>query len=156
SPPLLIRADGAARIGSGHVMRCLALGQAWQDAGGAVTFLMASSTPALQTRVAVERMTARPIEAEPGSPADLRQTLEASRALQPSWLVLDGYHFDAQYQRALKEAGLRLLVFDDYRHAGHYCADLVLNPNPGASPHQYERREPHTQLLLGPRYAQLR
>ena len=36
---LVIRADSTTQIGVGHVMRCLALGQAWQDNGGKVVFI---------------------------------------------------------------------------------------------------------------------
>ena len=36
---LIIRADATTRIGTGHIMRCIALAQAWQDQGGDVTFL---------------------------------------------------------------------------------------------------------------------
>ena len=43
---LVIRADAGARIGIGHVMRSLALAQAWQDAGGDVTFVMAQEASA--------------------------------------------------------------------------------------------------------------
>jgi UDP-2,4-diacetamido-2,4,6-trideoxy-beta-L-altropyranose hydrolase len=101
-------------------------------------------------------MACRRIEAQSGSTDDLRQTLEATRELRPAWVVVDGYAFNAKYQRGIKEAQLRLLVFDDYGHAEHYCADFVLNQNLGAQEALYARREPGTQLLLGPRYAQLR
>ena len=36
---LVIRVDASTQIGTGHLMRCLALAQAWKDAGGQVTFI---------------------------------------------------------------------------------------------------------------------
>ena len=72
------------------------------------------------------------------------------------WFVVDGYHFDAEYQKSIKAAGYKLLWIDDYGHADHYYADLVLNQNISADPFLYSNREPYTQLLLGPRYALLR
>ena len=44
---LFIRADASVSIGTGHIMRMIALGQAWQAQGGEVHFLCAEITPAL-------------------------------------------------------------------------------------------------------------
>jgi UDP-2,4-diacetamido-2,4,6-trideoxy-beta-L-altropyranose hydrolase len=94
--------------------------------------------------------------ATPGSPEDAAQTTGLARQRGADWLVLDGYHFDAAYQRAIVEAGLGLLVIDDYGHASHYYADLVLNQNIHASEVLYSHREPYTDLLLGTSFALLR
>ncbi len=57
-------------------------------------------------------------------------------------MVVDGYQFDVEYQRALKAAGLKLLVVDDTGHAGAYVADLVLDQNAHATEDVYQQREP--------------
>jgi UDP-2,4-diacetamido-2,4,6-trideoxy-beta-L-altropyranose hydrolase len=153
---ILIRADGSDRMGAGHVMRCLALAQGWQAAGGRAVFLQAQSTPMLERRLGAEGIEAAPLDAEPGSPADAQETVRRARADNASWIVADGYHFDAAWQKQIKDSGARLLVWDDYGHAEHYWADLVLNQNLHAAASLYPRREPHTRLLLGTRYVQLR
>jgi UDP-2,4-diacetamido-2,4,6-trideoxy-beta-L-altropyranose hydrolase len=153
---LLVRADARIAIGTGHVMRCLALAQAWQDAGGRVCFAMADSTDAIRVRVAGESCDVVEISAEAGTHADALQTIEFAESRQCEWSVVDGYHFGEEYQRALKERGLRVLFLDDYGHAGQYVADLVLNQNISALAALYENRSPQTRLLLGPRYCLLR
>jgi UDP-2,4-diacetamido-2,4,6-trideoxy-beta-L-altropyranose hydrolase len=153
---LLIRADGGTRIGSGHVMRCLALAQGWQRAGGRAVFAQAESTPSLENRLGASGIEVRRLDAAPGSSLDATQTARLAREQDATWVVADGYGFGADWQKAIKDAGLRLLLWDDYGHAEHYSADLVLNQNFHAVAGMYSRREPCTRLLLGPRYAQIR
>jgi len=154
-PGLLIRADASTQIGSGHVMRCLALAQAWQDQGGSVAFV-ADVPETLHTRLGAEGMTVYALSAAAGSDADAHQLSDLARQINTRHVVVDGYQFGADYQRWLKGAGLRLLVLDDNGEAQHYHADLVLNQNIHASETFYVSRESYTRLLLGTRYALLR
>jgi UDP-2,4-diacetamido-2,4,6-trideoxy-beta-L-altropyranose hydrolase len=153
---LLIRADGGPQIGTGHLMRCLALAQQWLVMRGPVTFLLAADVPAFRARLQAEGGQLQLIAAEPGSEADARATLAAASALDARWIVCDGYHFGADYQRWLRAGDRKLLFVDDYGHGEPYCADLVLNHNLYADGASYARREPHTELLLGARYTLLR
>lgn len=143
-------------MGTGHAMRCLALAQAWQDAGGKAVFAMANPLPSIRERLLSEGMDVVPVNAPPGSRDDARCTAELANHHAAAWAVVDGYHFDADYQRKLKAAGLQVLFVDDNGHASHYTADLVLNQNVYADESLYLNREPHTRLLLGSRYVMLR
>jgi UDP-2,4-diacetamido-2,4,6-trideoxy-beta-L-altropyranose hydrolase len=153
---LLIRADANVAMGTGHVMRCLALAQAWQDAGGSATFTIADPSSQIRERLLKESLGILAISAAAGTEEDARQTTALARQHATTWVVVDGYQFGADYQRALKLAGFKVLFLDDYGHASHYCADLVLNQNISADESAYRNREPHTRLLLGPRYSLLR
>jgi UDP-2,4-diacetamido-2,4,6-trideoxy-beta-L-altropyranose hydrolase len=153
---LIIRADASIAIATGHVMRCLALAQAWQDAGGHAVFAMAESTPAVDARLRSEGMEIVRLEAPPNGVQDARDVSALACHRHAAWVVVDGYRFDSEYQRSLKNAGLQLLFVDDLAQCEHYFADLVLDQNVHASNEMYANREPYTRLLLGPRYAMLR
>jgi len=153
--PLLIRADGSPEIGTGHVMRCLALSQAWSENGGSVYFI-GEITGGLASRLRVEGITVRVLESTPGEKNDALETARKAQAVGASWVVVDGYHFDGSYQRRLREEGVRVLLLDDYGHADRYEADLVLNQNIDTEAALYADRSEETELLLGPRYALLR
>ena len=64
------------------------------------------------------------------------------------WLVLDGYQFDANFHRAVREAGNKLLVVDDYNHLDYYDCDILLNQNIGADQLSY-KTSTGTRLLFG-------
>jgi UDP-2,4-diacetamido-2,4,6-trideoxy-beta-L-altropyranose hydrolase len=153
---LLFRVEASIAIGSGHIMRCLALAQAWQNLEGNAIFAVATDIGKLQTRLETEGIIIHQLSVTSGSIEDGEAVIALAQKLGVSWVVVDGYQFGGNYQQQLKAAGLNLLFVDDYGHAEHYSADLVLNQNLGANENLYPHRENDTQLLLGTQYALLR
>jgi UDP-2,4-diacetamido-2,4,6-trideoxy-beta-L-altropyranose hydrolase len=156
SPLLMVRADASAAIGSGHVMRCLALAKAWQNCGGNVLWLSAENIAALEERIRREGVDLRKIDSTPGTASDAEQTASAALRAGAVWVVVDGYRFVPEYIRSLKTVGLRVLLLDDDGRFDFYAADVILNQNICATADWYARREASTQLLLGSEYALLR
>ncbi len=159
-PPLLIRADAGPGIGNGHVMRCLALGQAAREKGGRVAYLGRVGSSELERRLRGEGFECRFLPDPHPHPGDLEATLAAlselrgGHAIAP-WLVLDGYHFDPAYQREVRGAGWPLLVVDDAADRPSYPASVLLNQNLGAERLSY-RTDPDTLVLAGVRHVLLR
>ena len=162
---LIIRADASTPMGTGHIMRCIALAQAWQDRDdGKVTFLSHCDSEALHQRIIAEGFGFIPVEKPHPNPSDLIQTLNILKRHAPCsmlhaptspWLVLDGYHFTQDYQKAISENGYKLLVIDDMAHLEHYHADILLNQNILTSSLHYSC-DHDTVKLLGCEYVLLR
>jgi spore coat polysaccharide biosynthesis predicted glycosyltransferase SpsG len=153
---LVVRADASTAIGTGHVMRCLALAQAAKQNGDRPIFVMADCSRAIADRLSTEGMKAIEIEAQPGSVEDCQKTIEIACKLNIKYLVLDGYQFKTKYQETIAEVGFDFVLLDDYGHSESYCASWILNQNIYANDSFYKQRSPDTQLLLGTRYALLR
>lgn len=153
---LVIRADSSTETGTGHVMRCLALAQAWQDRGGVAAFVSESCMPAIESRLKKERMEIFFISSEAGSSGDAAETVAIAEKLKADWIVVDGYQFGADYQKNIKKSNKKLLWIDDYGHATHYYADIVLNQNIYAACDLYKNSEQSTRLLLGAGFALIR
>ena len=153
---ILVRADASPEIGTGHVMRCLALAQAWQDAGGSAVFLMAESTPAVRARLASEKCDVILNPVLPGSVEDADTTRDCAERHDVDWVVVDGYSLSAGYQEQVRGGGRKLLCIDDGGECDYYVADIVLNQNLNASEKFYRSRGADTQLLLGTGFSLLR
>lgn len=148
-------------MGTGHVMRCMALARAAQRAGLEVRLLCRAGVDWVRERLESAGL---PVELLPDAPPGAEAPQALLRQLQDSlpracpenrvWVALDGYHFTAACHDAVMAAGYRLLVVDDYAHCARYHCDILLNQNIGAEALVY-----HGSIgdrLLGPRYALLR
>ncbi len=153
---MLIRADCSASMGTGHVMRCLALAQASQDEGRHAAYAIAECSAGVAERLKTENIEIIRFDCEPGGLQDAQATVEAARSIGSYWVVLDGYHFDSAYHAAIKDSGLNLLAMDDFGKLDRYVADIVVNQDPIADEVLYRRRDAQTRLLLGTEYTFLR
>jgi len=155
---MLIRADANVEIGTGHVMRCLALAQAWRDEGGQAIFAMAKTTAAVEDRIARDGFEKLAVPLPAGGEHDARFTEELGRAGGASWIVIDGYAFDQKYHDKLRQSHTKAKTFliDDFGGQDFYSAALILNQNLYATKCLYQGCAPSTRLLLGTSFALLR
>jgi len=152
---LIVRVDANAQIGSGHLMRCLAISQAWKDRGGRVQFVTACTNERLLGLLQKEAFTVHRLERPHPDPADWHFTRCLLAEAPSAWLLVDGYHLTCNYQRQAKEVGHHLIAIDDLGRQPHYYADIVLNQNLHATEIRYSA-EPYTRLLLSTKYVLLR
>ena len=156
SGPLLFRADANVAMGTGHVMRCLALAQAWQDSGGRAVFSAAEMAPALEQRLSEEGIRTTRVQPVSGSLADANATIGVARETGARWIVIDGDAFGPDFLSHVRSAGFRVLLIDDFAQRESFPADLIVNPNLGATPELYRSRGSQAPLLIGESYVLLR
>ena len=154
---ILLRADASNKIGIGHVMRSFALAQAWKDMGIQVIFLCFEIPDQLEQLLKKENIKLIKFINKPiGSTEDARLTGNLAHKLGIQWVIADGYDFKGDYQKFIKEQGLKLLIVDDYGHSDFYCANIILNTGLDIYKRLYVNRAPDTQMLFGPTFISLR
>jgi UDP-2,4-diacetamido-2,4,6-trideoxy-beta-L-altropyranose hydrolase len=167
------RADASTHIGSGHVMRCLAIADALAAAGARCRFVQRRQSGDLLALVArrgheaielpAPQAAAACVDSEPPHadwlggpwPADAQQTTQALAGRRPDWLVVDHYGIDTRWEATLRPHVGRVLVVDDLADRPHDC-DLLLDHNLGRRAEDYRGRVPDAaQVLAGPAQALL-
>ncbi len=143
----LFRVDAGPDIGSGHMMRCLALAEAWRARGGSVSVLTSDQSPLHLGWAALDAEIYPSLLGGLGDANDLIQTRELAAELRSDWVVVDGYHFADSWLEALGKS-TRLLYLDDLGERDA-AADLVLNQNAGAEIHYVDAYARCKRSLLG-------
>lgn len=95
------------------------------------------------------------IDLPTGSNEDATHTAKYAGDGKFDWTILDGYQFDDNYQHIVRQKSSRLMVVDDFGHANHQNADLILNQNAYADRSRYSQLE-STDVLCGLKHTLLR
>jgi UDP-2,4-diacetamido-2,4,6-trideoxy-beta-L-altropyranose hydrolase len=141
---VLFRVDDGLGIGSGHLMRCLALAEAIADVGGNPHLVASKNSPIHQFWPTVDaKIVTHGLEI--GSADDLMDTIGHAQKLGVDWVVVDGYAFAESWLDALASQQ-RLLFLDDLGDRNPKAA-IVLNQNAGAE-HRYGVSYPRVDLSL--------
>jgi UDP-2,4-diacetamido-2,4,6-trideoxy-beta-L-altropyranose hydrolase len=174
---VIIRTDASHDIGTGHVMRCLALADALAAQGVECAFICRQHTGNLIEHIHSKGYLVHTLPVS-DQEADLRsdvaqqlvyarwlgasweQDVEACDSilaeLHPDWLIVDHYSLDARWEGALKQHCSSLMVIDDLADRPHLC-ELLLDQTFGRLAADYKPLVPaECTLLCGSMYALLR
>ena len=155
---VLFRADASAEIGTGHVVRCLALAAELESRGLEPWFATRREAGDMTDVVAARGYRVVLVS---GTPVDevaavLRAAPRDDRRRPFAALVMDHYGLGAEWLRAARRLATTRFVIDDPADRRLPC-EVLVNSNLGASPDNYAGLvQPATRLLLGTRYALLR
>jgi UDP-2,4-diacetamido-2,4,6-trideoxy-beta-L-altropyranose hydrolase len=156
----LIRADATLEIGSGHVMRCAALGMRLKAGGARVHFVCVGLHDQLAGWLHDRGfgLTVLPADDIADWRADLAATSAVARQAGPfDLLIVDHYRLEREWESGMRPYTRRIMVIDDLADRDHDC-DLLLDQNLHEDAEgRYRKRVPQgTQQFLGPKYALLR
>lgn len=181
---LAFRVDASLQIGTGHVMRCLTLANAFAADGASCIFICRAHEGNLidyirskgyfihLLEIEFEKLAATSATTSTNTIADhvldhshwlgSSQLQDASvctsilNAYSPDWLVVDHYGIDTIWETALLPYCRHLMVIDDLADRSHKC-DVLLDQTLDRKETDYRNLLPeNSQVLCGSRYALLR
>jgi UDP-2,4-diacetamido-2,4,6-trideoxy-beta-L-altropyranose hydrolase len=163
----VFRVDASFEIGTGHVVRCLALSARLRNGGFDVTFVCRELPGDLCHTIQEKGFRVYRLKEpgrqghsiQPNNNADMRETQAMLRLLpvMPAWLIVDHYHLDASWEQGLRSTVRKIMVIDDVPARQHVC-DFLIDQNCYDSMRERYRTfvPPGCTMLLGPDFAMVR
>ncbi len=168
------RVDSGARLGSGHLVRCLRLANELARRSTRVHFIcrelpghlieMAERAGFPVSRLPVPCQSSDKQWHEPSLEwlqvswlQDARETRAMLNGIRPDWLVVDHYGIGAHWQREQRPVVKSILVIDDLADREHDC-EVLLDQNyagPGTGERYAGLVPSRCRRFVGPRYALL-
>lgn len=175
---IVFRADASLDIGSGHVMRCLALASVLRRSGAVCRFVCRGHDGNLIGQIRAQGFDAHELAASPpaggtgeaipggdlahaawlgpGWETDAMQTAAALGDAHIDWLIVDHYALDVRWEKRLRANCQHLMVIDDLADRDHDC-DVLLDQNLSRRAEDYVGLVPPScKVLVGPMFALLR
>lgn len=174
---IAFRVDSSSQIGSGHLVRCLALADRLRERGDSCEFICRAHRG---HRIDLIRARGFPVDVLPpiveesfpelssdsvvvykswlgtSRRQDAAETIHALGRTRPDWLIVDHYAIDATWENILRERVDHILVIDDLADRKH-DADVLLDQNLGRRRQDYASLvSARCDLLIGPKHALLR
>lgn len=150
---IAIRVDGGKKVGLGHLMRCIALGEEFPDDIDPLYIIKESKI----AREMLEKYEMKYMQLE----VQLKKREEIERVKKIidnkniNCLITDSYEIDQYYLREMKKVVGKLVSIHDYAPFA-FPSDIVINGNVYAPELDYKSTGGNTEFLLGTDYTLLR
>ncbi len=161
---VVFRTDASAAIGTGHMVRCLALADALKADGANVSFVCGTDMTAGVAMASAAGFDVYPIAPPAKGSATEAWRIDAQLTLRhlgaepdpADWLVVDRYSLGSEWESEIRAGVSRVLAIDDLADREHAC-DLLLDQNlvAGMTTRYDGKLRAGGRMLLGPRYALL-
>lgn len=157
---VVIRTDASAAIGTGHLIRCLALAGKLSELDATVTFICRNLEDGLRRLVETHGYAVHTLDFQDDEwqiDASKTRSVIQSFSVKPEWLVVDHYQLGRRWEAAVSDSVSSVMTIDDLADRQHQC-DLLLDQN---FFRKFEQRYDHLIppgciKLLGPEYLMLR
>ena len=168
----IFRVDSSFKIGTGHIRRCIALGQTLKKNGVEVSFICRKHEGNLIHEVKINGFNTYELELinnfeldsdlphahllGSSQKKDAEDCINILKLNKTDWLIVDHYALDEKWEKKLKNYYKKLIIIDDLADRKHLC-NILIDQTLGRKKEDYTDLVPSDcQLLIGPNYALLR